>query len=114
METRRRTAHDSDDGGRTRSDGAIDRPARRNALRPADLDALRAAIAETDASETPVVYLRGAGEDAFCAGADLDTVADLSAPEAFARLHGRYADDIAEETSASCQASHDDIAADRE
>lgn len=51
----------------------IDRPARRNALRPVDLDALADAVA--DASE-PVVYLRGAG-DAFCAGADLDVVAGL-------------------------------------
>ena len=51
----------------------IDRPERRNALRPADLDALRSAVAD---AETPVTYLRGAG-DAFCAGADLDVVAGL-------------------------------------
>jgi enoyl-CoA hydratase/carnithine racemase len=65
---------------RTRTDDlvsvvTIDRPARRNALRPADLDALRSAVAD---AETPVTYLRGAG-DAFCAGADLDAVAALDA-----------------------------------
>jgi enoyl-CoA hydratase/carnithine racemase len=62
----------------------LDRPARRNALRPADLDALATAVA--DAPE-PVVYLRGEGS-AFCAGADLDTVADLDREGAreFARL----------------------------
>jgi enoyl-CoA hydratase len=64
---------------RTRSDDVvrvvtIDRPERRNALRPEDLTALRRAV--TDA-ERPVTYLRGAG-DAFCAGADLDAVADLA------------------------------------
>ncbi|MFC3477486.1 enoyl-CoA hydratase/isomerase family protein [Halobacterium litoreum] len=52
---------------------ALDRPARRNALTPAGLDALRDAVA--DASQ-PVVYVHGAG-DAFCAGADLDTVRGL-------------------------------------
>ncbi|QLG61206.1 enoyl-CoA hydratase/isomerase family protein [Halorarum salinum] len=62
----------------------IDRPAARNALRPADLDALEAAVAE---ATEPVVLLRGAGE-AFCAGADLDVVADLSDPAAFAG-HGQ-------------------------
>ena len=63
---------------RTSTDGrvrvvTIDRPERRNALRPDDLDALRRAV---DRAETPVTYLRGAG-DAFCAGADLDVVAGL-------------------------------------
>ncbi|MFC6823958.1 enoyl-CoA hydratase/isomerase family protein [Halopelagius fulvigenes] len=86
---------------RTTADGrvrtvTIDRPARRNALRPTDLDALRAAIAEADAAETPVVYLRGAGEDAFCAGADLDTVTALSDPEAFARHGQRVAAAVAD------------------
>lgn len=52
---------------------SIDRPDRRNALRPADLDALVDAVASTSA---PVVLLRGEGE-AFCAGADLDVVAGL-------------------------------------
>lgn len=68
----------------------VDRPARRNALRPADLDALEAAVTDTDAS---VVYLHGAG-DAFCAGADLDVVAGLDDPEAFSRHGQRVADAI--------------------
>ncbi|MFC7140124.1 enoyl-CoA hydratase/isomerase family protein [Halosimplex aquaticum] len=62
----------------------LDRPDRRNALTPAALDDLEAAI---EAAEAPVVYLRGAGS-AFCAGADLDAVAALDgrdAAEAFAR-----------------------------
>ncbi|WP_136717035.1 enoyl-CoA hydratase/isomerase family protein [Halorientalis salina] len=56
----------------------LDRPDRRNALMPAGLDALERAVVETDA---PVIYLRGAG-DAFCAGADLDVVADLEGEDA--------------------------------
>ncbi|MFD1586015.1 enoyl-CoA hydratase/isomerase family protein [Halorientalis brevis] len=64
----------------------LDRPDRRNALTPDGLDALQTAVTETDA---PVIYLRGAG-DAFCAGADLDVVADLDgeAAPAFAE-HGQ-------------------------
>jgi enoyl-CoA hydratase len=72
----------------TATDGSVtvvtlDRPGRRNALTPDGLDALETAIAEIDA---PVVLLRGAGE-AFCAGADLDVVADLDGDTAreFAR-----------------------------
>lgn len=71
----------------------IDRPDRRNALRPAELDALAAALTDTEAS---VVYLHGAG-DAFCAGADLDTVAALDDPAAFAR-HGQHVADVIEDT----------------
>ena len=81
---------------RTRTDGdvrvvTIDRPAARNALRPADLTSLRDAFeaAETDGGP-PVTYLRGAGE-AFCAGADLDAVAALDDPAAFARRGQRVA-----------------------
>jgi enoyl-CoA hydratase/carnithine racemase len=59
----------------------LDRPERRNALRPSDLDALETAV--VDATE-PVVYLHGAGSS-FCAGADFDAVAALDDPEAFAR-----------------------------
>ncbi|WP_200531322.1 enoyl-CoA hydratase/isomerase family protein [Halorubrum sp. LN27] len=81
---------------RTRDDDGIrvvtiDRPARRNALRPEDLTALRTAVADADA---PVTYLRGAGE-AFCAGADLDVVAALDDPESFARAGQRAAEAIA-------------------
>ena len=68
------------------------RPARRNALTPAGLDRLEAAVADAD---QPVVYLRGEGP-AFCAGADLDVVADLDreGAEAFAERGQRVADAI--------------------
>lgn len=67
----------------------LDRPARRNALTPTGLDNLETAI--EDATE-PVIYLQGAG-DAFCAGADLDTVANLDREAAveFARGGQRVA-----------------------
>lgn len=61
----------------------LDRPERRNALTIEGLDALEITIERLD---TPLVCLRGAGS-AFCAGADLATVADLDSEEAeaFAR-----------------------------
>ncbi|WP_135365674.1 enoyl-CoA hydratase/isomerase family protein [Halosimplex halophilum] len=68
----------------------LDRPDRRNALTPAALDDLESAVESADA---PVVFLRGAGS-AFCAGADLDAVADLpdrEAAERFARRGQRVA-----------------------
>jgi len=99
---------------RTRTDGdvrvvTLDRPEARNALRPADLTALREAFEgpeaegdvegrDAEASEPPVTYLRGAG-DAFCAGADLEAVAGLDDPEAFTRRGQRAADAIEESRS---------------
>lgn len=74
---------DDKEDGRT-DDGSdvrvvtLDRPEQRNALTPEGLDALEAAVTETDC---PVVYLRGDGP-AFCAGADLDVVAGLDREEA--------------------------------
>lgn len=50
------------------------RPDRRNAITRDGLEALEAAVSDPP---TPVVYLRGAG-DAFCAGADLPTVAEIA------------------------------------
>lgn len=70
----------------------IDRQGARNALRPTELTDLHTAIDET---EQPVAYLRGAG-DAFCAGADLDVVADLDDPAAFARRGQRLTAAIAD------------------
>lgn len=82
------TESDGDDPGSNPGEGVrvvtLDRPERRNALTPAGLDALKTAV--TEATE-PVVLLRGAGS-AFCAGADLDVVADLEEPASFAR-HGQ-------------------------
>jgi len=71
----------------------LDRPERRNALTPAGLESLAAAVRDPP---TPVVYLRGAGE-AFCAGADLASVAALADGgdvEAFVRRGQRTADAI--------------------
>ncbi|MBP1922952.1 enoyl-CoA hydratase/carnithine racemase [Halorubrum alkaliphilum] len=82
---------------RSRGEGLVrvltlDRPDSRNALRPADLSALRTAVAE---ATEPVVYLHGAG-DAFCAGADLDVVSTLDDPAAFARQGQRVASTLAD------------------
>jgi len=85
---------------RTSEDGAVcvltlDRPARRNALSVAGLDALRGAVGETDA---PVVYVRGAGS-AFCAGADLSEVEALDGDDAAAfAARGQAALDAIEAT----------------
>jgi len=71
----------------------LDRPARRNALTPAALADLLAAV---EAATEPVVYLAGAGE-AFCAGADLDVVDSLDGDSAaaFARQGQRVAGALA-------------------
>jgi len=91
-------------GTQTVADGAsirtitFDRPERRNALTPAGLDQLEAAVQQ---AAEPVVLLRGVGE-AFCAGADLDVVGaldDRDAAEAFARHGQRVARSIAEADS---------------
>jgi enoyl-CoA hydratase len=87
---------------RTRRDGdvqtvTLDRPDRRNALTPDGLNALEAAVVETDA---PVVFLQGAGS-AFCAGADFDVVESLDSEgaEAFARHGQRVAATISDTES---------------
>jgi len=76
----------------------LDRPERRNALTPAALDALEAAVSGADQS---IVYLRGAGP-AFCAGADLDVVTDLDreSAERFAAQGQRVANAIEDAESA--------------
>ncbi len=54
----------------------LNRPERRNALREADLKPLQTAMEAAAARpETRVLVLTGAGDRAFCAGADLDEVA---------------------------------------
>jgi enoyl-CoA hydratase len=72
----------------------LDRPERRNALTNEGLYDLADAVLD---AEEPVLYIEGAGE-AFCAGADLDLVADLDRQAAyeFARRGQRVADAIAE------------------
>jgi enoyl-CoA hydratase len=63
----------------------INRPAQRNALSPTVTLALRAALrAARDDERVRVVVLRGAGDRAFCAGADLST---LGTGAGFLELH---------------------------
>lgn len=58
----------------------LDRPAHRNALSPELIGRLRAALQDADRDESSrVVCLTGAGERAFCAGADLSSVAGQTA-----------------------------------
>src|SRR5579872_2838240 len=65
----------------TEVDGAvatltIDRPERRNALSPPVVRGLRDALAAVDADDrVRAVVITGAGDRAFCAGADLSTIA---------------------------------------
>lgn len=57
----------------------IDRPQKLNALTPAMLEALEAALASIEADEAVrVVVVTGAGERAFCAGADVDAWSSLA------------------------------------
>ena len=61
----------------------IDRPERRNALNADVIDALREALHRTKSDDTlRAVVLTGAGDEAFCAGADLGS-------DAFAFDHAR-------------------------
>ncbi|MEX2549844.1 MAG: enoyl-CoA hydratase-related protein [Nitriliruptoraceae bacterium] len=60
----------------------IDRPEARNALDGGTLEALITALAEADGdADVRVIVLTGAGDEAFCAGADLrsDVTSDASA-----------------------------------
>jgi len=58
----------------------IDRPAARNALSPEVVQGLRAALARAEADPSVrVVVLTGAGDRAFCAGADLSGMAPRDA-----------------------------------
>ncbi|ADB50761.1 enoyl-CoA hydratase/isomerase family protein [Conexibacter woesei] len=65
----------------------IDRPQARNALNAGVLAALEARLAEAAADPAVrVLVLAGGGERAFCAGADLDELRDLSGVAAHERL----------------------------
>ncbi|MCY3615527.1 MAG: enoyl-CoA hydratase-related protein [Bacteroidetes bacterium] len=58
----------------------LDRPAKRNALTPAMLDTLEAHLATVESSrKVRVVTLSGAGDKAFCAGADITAWGALDA-----------------------------------
>jgi enoyl-CoA hydratase len=63
----------------------IDRPERRNAVDPETADQLLAGYRSFEADdEARVLVLTGAGEDAFCAGADLKSVAAAAEDEGIA------------------------------
>jgi enoyl-CoA hydratase len=57
----------------------LDRPSKLNALTPEMLDALDRALAAVADSDARVVVVRGAGEKAFCVGADINRFSGLSA-----------------------------------
>ena len=70
----------------------INRPSARNALSSAAIDELNAAFSEIAGDESVrVAILRGAGDVAFCAGADLKEVAALSDITARRRYFGGVA-----------------------
>jgi enoyl-CoA hydratase len=65
---------------------AIDRPERRNAVDPATADALLDGYRSFEADEDArVLVLTGAGDEAFCAGADLKSVAAARTDEGIAQ-----------------------------
>ncbi|MFB6110929.1 MAG: enoyl-CoA hydratase/isomerase family protein [Halobacteriaceae archaeon] len=60
----------------------VDRPERHNALNVPTLEALADTVAEAADRSPGCLVLRGAGEEAFIAGADISQMQDLSVPEA--------------------------------
>jgi enoyl-CoA hydratase/carnithine racemase len=72
----------------------LNRPAKLNAVTPEMAEAIEAAVAEVDASETiRCVVLTGAGEKAFCAGSDIRTLDQYETPWQF-RNRGDYCDAV--------------------
>ena len=72
----------------------LNRPHKLNAVTPDMANAIEAAIAECDASETiRCVIITGAGEKAFCAGSDIKTLDDYKTPWQF-RNRGDYCDAV--------------------
>jgi enoyl-CoA hydratase len=70
----------------------IDRPERRNALSFQVMAELREALAAAKADDAVrVVVLTGAGEQAFCAGADLGGIGSNAGPAAMHEARGRVA-----------------------
>jgi enoyl-CoA hydratase/carnithine racemase len=71
----------------------INRPERRNAMSYGVMSGLREAIARASVDETVrVVVLTGAGDKAFCAGADLTGIAENAGPAAAHEGRGLLAD----------------------
>lgn len=70
----------------------IDRPERRNALSFQVMEELRHALAAAKSDDAVrVVVLTGAGEQAFCAGADLGGIGSNAGPAAMHEARGRVA-----------------------
>jgi enoyl-CoA hydratase/carnithine racemase len=70
----------------------IDRPERRNALSFQVMEELRHALAAAKVDDAVrVVVLTGAGEQAFCAGADLGGIGSNAGPAAMHEARGRVA-----------------------
>jgi enoyl-CoA hydratase/carnithine racemase len=55
----------------------LDHPARKNALDPGAIEALHQALRPEALEGVRVLLLRGAGQDAFCAGYDLNALAEV-------------------------------------
>ena len=74
----------------------VDRPEALNALNIETLEALGEAVEEARTEQARVLVVRGAGDDAFIAGADIEYMKDLSTAEAQAwgELGHRVADAI--------------------
>ncbi|CCQ37460.1 enoyl-CoA hydratase [Natronomonas moolapensis 8.8.11] len=72
----------------------VDRPNALNALNVETLEALGEAVEEARAEEARVLVVRGAGDDAFIAGADIAYMKDLSTAEA--QAWGELGHDVAD------------------
>jgi len=62
----------------------INRVSASNALNQAMLQAVGAALDQVEASDARVLLVTGAGEKAFCAGADISEIVERSLPEEYA------------------------------
>jgi enoyl-CoA hydratase/carnithine racemase len=62
----------------------VDRPEAMNAMNGETLDEIRGALADAEDAGARVLVLTGAGDDAFIAGADIETMREFSTPEALA------------------------------
>lgn len=76
----------------------VDRPERLNALDVATLESLTEAVGDARDGDARVLVLRGAGEEAFVAGADIAEMVEMDVPEAQAYV------DLGQELAAEIEA----------